>query len=220
MPRSRCTNSTPSPSPYRSPVEVQDVGLDAALANVECRIRPNRDGGDPKRLHVSRPAPLVEADHPAGVDAIRRHARPLVGPEIRGRETELAAALVTAFDQTVQAMRPSERLRGRRHVTGLNARADVGGTDRPLSTPAAARHRRSRNPNAAPSSVKVPMSPLALCPNRKFSPTTTLAGVQVGDQDLVHEPAGGSLENSRLKGNAQNTSTPSCSTSSARRPLS
>src|SRR5690349_6463246 len=182
----------PESVPVQIPVKVQEIGLDPALAIVECRIRPNRDGRHPKGLQVRRSAPLVEADDPAGVDAVRRNTRPLVRPEIRGRETELAAALVTAFHQTVETMRPSQRLGGRRHITGLNARADIGGTDRPLGPP------QQRDTDGPESERGAELGQGAyvtagLVPEPEVLPHNHAGRMQVGDQDLVHEPGRGQL---------------------------
>src|SRR6478609_11629233 len=51
----------PESVPVQIPVKVQEVGLDTALANVECRIRANRDGRHPEWLQSSRSAPPFEA---------------------------------------------------------------------------------------------------------------------------------------------------------------
>ena len=138
MPRSRATNSTPSACAVQVAVEVEDVGLDPALAHLEGRVGADRDRRD-RRSAVSseRAAPLVQPDHPAGVDPVGGHRGPRLGAQVRGREAELAAALVAALDDAVDAVRAPERCGGGRHVAGLHAGAHVGRAERTVAPSAA-----------------------------------------------------------------------------------
>src|SRR5581483_854570 len=74
-------------------------------------------------------------------------------------------------------------------------------------------------PKVRPSCSSSATSPAALCPNRKFSPTTTSTACSRSTSAWCTNSSGAIREKSSVNGRGQNTSTPSCSTSSARRTM-
>src|SRR5207245_4862346 len=74
--------------------------------------------------------PLVDAHDPPGVDAVGRHGRKGLRPEVGSGEPEVAPALIAPYDDAIQAMRASERIAGSVDVSGLDPAPDVGRGDR------------------------------------------------------------------------------------------
>ena len=72
-------------------------------------------------------------------------------------------------------------------------------------------------PNVRPSRVSSASSPAALCPNRKFSPTTTSAACRCSTSTSCTNCSADSRENSGVNGITHSTSAPSASISSALR---
>ena len=88
-----------------------------------CRSRSRRASGS------SRPR-LVQGGEPARVDAVGGDRGVRRRLHVRGREAELAAALVTADDHALDPVRAAEQPRRLRHVAGREQRPDGRGGDR------------------------------------------------------------------------------------------
>src|SRR5439155_3482432 len=71
------------------------------------------------------------------------------------------------------------------------------------------------NPKVRPSRASSASSPAALCPKRKFSPTTTSAACRCSTSTSCTNCSAGSRENSGVNGITHSTSAPSASISSA-----
>ena len=172
-------------------VAIERVRLDGPFPPVEGRVRADRDRGRPALQLASRRCP-------AGPASPRRPRRP---------GSRCAAAS--------RGSRSGNRAPGRAGARGRRrprpGAAGRGRAPRPSTSPAASMARipveeivtpfsvSSGTPSAvksyfSPSSASSATSPAALCPNRKFSPTTTLRRVQPVDQhgadELVRARAG------------------------------
>src|SRR3954447_1602052 len=108
-------------------VEVEHKRLHPALADLERGIGTHRDGGHAQVAAGDGATPLVQPDHPAGVDAVGGHRRPLFAAQVRGGKARGPATLVTALDDAVDPMGAAQHGRRGLHVTCSDAGADVGG---------------------------------------------------------------------------------------------
>ena len=113
--------------------------------------------------------------------------------QVGGREAELPAALVAADDDALEPVRPAERGRGRRDVAGVDAGRGCTSRRRPC---------RRRRPAAAPSTPKPKVRPsrvssVDVAGGPVAEPEVVAdhheRGVQVLDQDVVHELLGREL---------------------------
>ena len=102
---------------------VEGVGLDGAGLAVERRVGADGDRGRPAVRLLAR---LVQGGEPAGVDAVGRDRGVRGRLDVRRREAELAAALVPADDDPLDAVRTAERLGRLRHVAGREKLPDGG----------------------------------------------------------------------------------------------
>ena len=103
------------------------VGLDRLLGAVEGGVGADRDRGRPAARLL---ACLVQDGEPACVDAVGRDRGVRRRLHVRGREAELAAALVAADHDPLDPVRAAQRLRGPGYVARCQQRPDVGGGDR------------------------------------------------------------------------------------------
>ncbi len=136
IPRRRWTNSIPICSPYRSPSK-------SRMYASTRRSAPSKVGFVPTEIAASPSGPTVwprssSRDHPAGVHAVGRDGRVRLEAQVRGREAELAPALVAALDHAVEPVRAPERPRRRGHVARFDAGPDEGGADRRVAVASAA----------------------------------------------------------------------------------
>ena len=78
---------------------------------------------------ISRPACTPPRTSQAGVDAVRGDRRVPVAHQVGGREAQLPAALIAAYDDAGHPVRPAQRGGRGPHVPGVDTTADVRGTE-------------------------------------------------------------------------------------------
>ncbi len=209
MPRSRATNSTPSVVAVEVALEVQDVGLDPALAHLEGRVGADRDRRHADGRGLDGAAPLVQAHDPPGVDAVGRDRRPTArcagsrsGSRGRGRAGR-------------RARRPRRRgadgpAPASRSATSpaLHARADVGRAQRGVAL-AQQRHAvRGEAEGLARAGRAGPRRRRPCARTGSSPPRRPPTACSRSTRAWCTNSSGAIRENSRVNGSAQNTSTP------------
>lgn len=163
---------------------------------------------------------MAQHREPGGVDAVGRDGRVHRRGDVRGREAQPAAAAVAADDDALHAVRPAQRLGRGHHVTGVHAGPDIGGRERDGLGPVMLGHQRDAldsEPEALAGLAQQRHVAAGLLAEGEVLTDHDLEDVQAFDQQLVHVALGVSFMKSVVNGMTRNTSTPSSSTSSARR---
>ena len=154
-------------------------------------------------------------DHqPARVDAVGRDRRVRQRLDVGGGVAELATALRAPDDDALDAVRTAQDLDGAADV----ALGDQPARQRGGERLAAARRRRGRTGRPPRRRSRTPgrgrsapaTSPAALCPKRKFGPSTTSLACSASTSTVVTKSSGDSWENSVVNGRISRASTPSC----------
>src|SRR5664279_6318557 len=124
-------------------IEVEQVGLDAALAHLEGGIGADGDRRGTQGPARQRATPLIQAHRPSGIHTIGRDGSPRVGAEVCRRKSQLAATLVTTLDDANDSVRTAQGDGGGSHVPRLYAGADIGGTQPGALLPVSYTHLRA-----------------------------------------------------------------------------